>query len=88
MTPLPKPKAPRKPVADVAKAAPAAQATGDAAAADIATGSVPPAGAPDAPKVGTVVKRKFVWPGDDEPAVSGAAPAVPSPPGSPATATN
>lgn len=91
-SPALKPKAPRKPGAEIAKAAPAVPATSPPTA-DTVTGSVPPDAASasvdaDASKVGTVVKRKFVWPGDDQPAVSGAGPAVPPQPGAPATATN
>jgi len=88
-SPAPKPKVPRKPEADVAKVAPAAPAT-DAAAADTVTGSVQPeaASASDGSKVGTVVKRKFVWPGDDQPAMSGAAPTLSPQLSTPATATN
>jgi len=62
---------------------------GDAAPADAASASASPsasagpaaapaASASGAPVVGTIVKRKFNWPGDDGPTMSGASPVVPT----------
>ena len=71
-----------KPATEVAKAAPADATAVNSAPTDDAAAETP-GGAP----VGTIVKRKFVWPGDDEPTMSGAAPALPAQLGS-TTATN
>jgi hypothetical protein len=71
----------------------AVSATVDAAPANGATppgdsGASPPAAATPAapaaarasaaPPVGAIVKRKFNWPGDDQPTLSGATPVVPA----------